>query len=87
MSLVWGLLTKVARSVSHLTLIPSSLSSHDQQPHVCHNPALDPNTLAVAQWTYRMVDRRYLSLPADLGQHHVRPGMRMSLSARLSDFP
>jgi hypothetical protein len=78
---------KVARSVSRLTLIPSSLSSRDQRLHVFHYPALDPNTLAVAQWTYRMVDSRCLLLPADLGQHHARPGTRMSLLARLSDFP
>jgi hypothetical protein len=50
MSLVWEQSTRVAHSGSQqLTLNPSSMSNHDQRPHVCHNPALDPNTLAVAR--------------------------------------
>jgi hypothetical protein len=49
MSLVWEQSTRVAHSGSQLALNPSSLSNRDQRPHVCHNPALDPNTLAVAR--------------------------------------
>jgi hypothetical protein len=85
MSLVWELLTKVALSEFKLILIPSSLSNHDQRLHVCRSPVLYPNTLAVAQWTYRRVDKRCLSLLADLEQHHARPGTLMSLSAKSSD--
>jgi hypothetical protein len=85
MSLVWELLTKAAPSESQLTLSPSSLSNHDQRLHVFLHLALDLNTLAVARWTYRMVDRRRLARLSDLGQRHARPGMATSLSARSSD--
>jgi hypothetical protein len=49
MSLVWEQSTRVAHSGSQLALNPASLSNHDQRPHVYHNPALDPNTIAVAR--------------------------------------
>jgi hypothetical protein len=85
MSLAWELLTKAAHSESQLTPSPSSLSDHDQRLHVCQHPDLDPNTLAVARWTYRRVDRRCLARSSGPGQHHARPGTGTSLSARSSD--
>lgn len=87
MSLVWELLTKVAPSESKLTLNLSSLSSPDQRLLVCRCLVLHPNTLAVAQWTYRRVDRRCLATLADHGQRRARPGTAMSLSAKLSVSP
>jgi len=82
MSLAWELSTKVAHSGSQLTLIPSSLSNRDQQLHACRH--LDPNTLVVARWMYRMDDSQCPVLSADPGQLHARPGTQMSLSARSS---